>query len=203
MAWCNLWEERQRGEICRHLWHSPPPCFYIYKEIHKLSWTSPDGSYQNQIDHVAIISMFKRSLQDVRTFRGANVGSDHQLVIAKIELRLHKTGKQETKASKLRIPALANICHRGEKQIQYSTKCRYTRRNRGKVGQDQESVHRVGLRSSGAQNRKKNKEWISGECWTRIEERRKIKCKLEGVRSERVKGIQTGGQGRENEDDKW
>ena len=43
---------------------------FPHKEIHKLSWTSPDGSYQNQIDHVAINSKFKRSLQDVRTYRG-------------------------------------------------------------------------------------------------------------------------------------
>ena len=81
---------------------------FPHKEIHKLSWTSPDGSYQNQIDHVAINSKFKRSLQDVRTYRGADVGSDHQLVIAKIKLRLRKTGKQEIKTrrfetSKLRI----------------------------------------------------------------------------------------------------
>ena len=28
------------------------------KEIHKLSWTPPDGCYQNQIDNVAINSKF-------------------------------------------------------------------------------------------------------------------------------------------------
>ena len=31
-----------------------------HKEIHKLSWTPPDGGYQNRIDHVAIKSKFYR-----------------------------------------------------------------------------------------------------------------------------------------------
>ena len=32
---------------------------------------------------------------------------------------------------------------------------------------------------------RKSKEWISGESWTKVEERRKLKSKLEGARSER------------------
>ena len=48
------------------------------------------------------------------------MGSDHQLVIAKIKLRLHKIGKQEIKTrrfetSKLKIPDIKQIHHRVEK----------------------------------------------------------------------------------------
>ena len=43
---------------------------FPHKQIHRYTWTSPNGHYHNQIDHVAIRSNFKRSVQDVRAFRG-------------------------------------------------------------------------------------------------------------------------------------
>ncbi|XP_056006746.1 craniofacial development protein 2-like [Ostrea edulis] len=48
-------------EICGIINMAITTTMFPHKEIHKLSWTSPDGSYQNQIDHVAINSKFKRS----------------------------------------------------------------------------------------------------------------------------------------------
>ena len=68
---------------------------FPHKDVHKYTWTSPDGQYRNQIDHVAIRSQFKRSVQDTRVHRGADVGSDHNLVIIKIKLRLNSTGKKQ------------------------------------------------------------------------------------------------------------
>ena len=61
-----------------------------HKEIHKLTWVSPGGRDKNQIDHIAISGKWKRSLQDVKVKRGANVGSDHHLVAANIKLKLMK-----------------------------------------------------------------------------------------------------------------
>ena len=68
---------------------------FPHKDVYKYTWTSPDGQYQNQIDHVAIRSQFKRSVQDTRVHRGADVGSDHNLVITKAKLRLKNTGKKQ------------------------------------------------------------------------------------------------------------
>ena len=59
--------------------------------------TATPSEEVNQIDQLAINSKLNILLQDVRTYRGSDVGSDHRLVIAKIKLRLHKTGKQEIK----------------------------------------------------------------------------------------------------------
>ena len=45
----------------------------------------------NEIDYICISSRWRLSLHDVQTFRGADVGSDNNLVIARIDLRLKKT----------------------------------------------------------------------------------------------------------------
>ena len=43
-----------------------------------------------QTDHVCINKWFRRSLQDVRAKKGADVASDHNLVIAKLKLNLKR-----------------------------------------------------------------------------------------------------------------
>lgn len=66
---------------------------FPHRDIHKLSWRSPDGHTVNQIDHVIVNKKWQRSLLDVKVHRGADVGSDHHLVIAKIRLKLRATPK--------------------------------------------------------------------------------------------------------------
>ena len=67
---------------------SPP------KNIHKLTWRSPGGTIVNQIDHFIVNSKKRRSLQDVRTYRGADANSDHYLVGATIKLKLRRAVPQ-------------------------------------------------------------------------------------------------------------
>ena len=57
---------------------------FTHKGIHKLTWTSPNGVTNNQIDHITIDRRFRRSLKDVKVRRGADVGSDHELVISNL-----------------------------------------------------------------------------------------------------------------------
>ncbi|VDP30527.1 unnamed protein product [Schistosoma margrebowiei] len=60
------------------------------KLIHKATWISPDHTTENQIDHICINKKFRRTMEDVRTRRGADVASDHHLVVANLKLKLKK-----------------------------------------------------------------------------------------------------------------
>ena len=63
---------------------------FKHRNIHKVTWISPDHSTQNQIDHICISRKWRRSLIDVRAYRGADVGSDHILLIGKLRLKIKK-----------------------------------------------------------------------------------------------------------------
>ena len=56
--------------------------FHPHKDIHKSTQRSPDGVTFNQIDHLLIDRRHKPNLTDVRSYRGANINSDHYLVSA-------------------------------------------------------------------------------------------------------------------------
>ena len=49
------------------------------KDIHKLTWRSPDGRTVHQIDHVLVNGNMRTSISDTTVMRGADVYSDHYL----------------------------------------------------------------------------------------------------------------------------
>ncbi|VDP17428.1 unnamed protein product [Schistosoma margrebowiei] len=63
---------------------------FPHKRIHKTTWTSPDNTTQNQIDHICINKKFRMTMEDVRTKRGADIASDHHLMVTKMKLKLKK-----------------------------------------------------------------------------------------------------------------
>ena len=70
---------------------------FPHRDIHKNTWVSPDRRTTNQLDHVTINKRWRSSLLDTRVYRGADVGSDHYLVVAKIRLKLRRVSKPSTR----------------------------------------------------------------------------------------------------------
>ena len=57
------------------------------------TWTSPDGQYLNQTDYILCSQRWGNSIQLAKTRQGADCGSDHELLIAKLRLKLKIVGK--------------------------------------------------------------------------------------------------------------
>ena len=61
---------------------------FPHHRYHKATWISPDHQTENQIDHIIVRQRWRTSLQDIKVRRGADIGSDHHLVVAKLQMRL-------------------------------------------------------------------------------------------------------------------
>ena len=57
------------------------------------TWPSPDGQHRNQIDYILCSQRWRSSIQSRKTRPGADCSSDHELLIAKVRLKLKKGGK--------------------------------------------------------------------------------------------------------------
>ncbi|VDO73511.1 unnamed protein product [Schistosoma curassoni] len=63
---------------------------FPYKRIHKVTWISPDHSTEKQMGRICTSKNFTRSMESVRTRKGANIASDHLLMVFKMKLKLKK-----------------------------------------------------------------------------------------------------------------
>ena len=57
------------------------------------TWISPDGQHQNQTDYILFSQRWRSSIQPAKRRRGADCGSDHELLIAKFRLKLKIVGE--------------------------------------------------------------------------------------------------------------
>ena len=63
-----------------------------HKVSRRWTWHSPNGGYHNQIDYIMVWRRFMTSVNTAKTrsFSGADIGSDHDLVMMSLRLRLNK-----------------------------------------------------------------------------------------------------------------
>jgi hypothetical protein len=57
---------------------------FPHRNIHKYTWTSPDGKTFNKIPHMLIDRRWHSIILDVRSFSGADCDCDHSPVAAKV-----------------------------------------------------------------------------------------------------------------------
>jgi hypothetical protein len=62
--------------------------YFMHERIHFQTWHSPDGHTFNQIDHCLIDGRHFSDVIDVMARRGANIDSDHMLVVIKLRARI-------------------------------------------------------------------------------------------------------------------
>ena len=86
-------------------------CLKQSKTSREWTWESPDGVYHNKIDYIIVYysKKMRSSLTNARSLPSADVGSDHQLVLANIKLELkamkkHSHVMKRFNVSKLKSP---------------------------------------------------------------------------------------------------
>ncbi|KAL4702682.1 hypothetical protein ACJJTC_018691 [Scirpophaga incertulas] len=68
-------------------------CFKHHKR-RLYTWSFPGDRFRNQIDYITIANRWKSAVTNTRTYPGADCGSDHQLLVADIRVRLKSCGKK-------------------------------------------------------------------------------------------------------------
>uniref|UniRef100_A0A672N8W4 Endonuclease/exonuclease/phosphatase domain-containing protein n=1 Tax=Sinocyclocheilus grahami TaxID=75366 RepID=A0A672N8W4_SINGR len=84
------------------------------KDSRKWTWMAPDGKYTNMIDLVLVNRRWKTAVRVCRTFPGADISSDHSLVMCKLKLRLKRTTRQQLHEPRRNIDALGNATVRAQ-----------------------------------------------------------------------------------------
>jgi len=152
---------------------------FPHKNIHKYTWTSPDGRTKNQIDHVLVNKKFLSSLQDVRAMRGADIHSDHQLVIATFQIKPAAVKHTRNKRRKFNIGRLRDTDTRNtfNETLQLNLPNSETSTMDQKWKQIEEAYLETATSVLGYQDTTR-KPWIRDDTWKKIEERRQLKIQL-------------------------
>ena len=158
---------------------------FPHKNIHKLTWYSNDGQTRNQIDHIIISRRWRQSLQDVRVYRGADVHTDHKLLIGTVKLKLA--------AVKQKFPVYNNKLDAGRLQSP-NTKSRFLQDVRETLGDNRPTnpLHRwENLKNAYTQAGAKTisriperrQSHISDETWEMIQQRKQANVRLDQAKT--------------------
>lgn len=159
--------------------------FFKHKAIHKATWQSPDKYTRNEIDYICISQRWRSSIRDVRVCRGADVGSDHHLLRAIMQIRLKKRTQQERPkpyaVEKLREPD-------GAQKYRLALRNRFQQLNEAADLEEQwtmfaTAVNEAAQEGVGRRRGKRREQWIRDTTWKLIDERKKAKTKRDTAKT--------------------
>ena len=158
---------------------------FPHKRIHKATWRSPDHITENQIDHMCISRKFRRSWQDVRVKRGADVASDHHLLLTSVKLRLKKHPTTTSGRSKYDVGRLRSKEVQSRFQISLTNRFQQLQEQDEHTDTDVETqwqhtkkVWKDTCEEILGKKKANHKEWVSIETHQKLKERREKKEQL-------------------------
>ena len=140
------------------------------------TWTSPDGKTKNQIDYILIQKRWRSSLCNAKTYPGADCGSDHELLIATIKIKLRKIKKPTAplRFDLTKIPEEygVEIANKFETLLGLAEE-----KTPDELACEAQTILLESAKNHIPKRKKKNQRYISEETLKLIEERREMKVK--------------------------
>src|SRR5664279_4512148 len=154
-------------------------CFQQRKVNRLWTWESPDGVTHNQIDFIIVNRKWRSSIMNCRAFPSADVGSDHQLVIASLRLKLKNRKKRQSKRKfdirKLKDPEIERAY-----RAQFAVNTRGLRNSVDETDEMWSKIKAAFNRTSetvlGYSRKSQQKDWISDDTYKIVEERKMLKA---------------------------
>jgi len=148
--------------------------FFPHKRIHLETWIHPSGNTRSQIDHVLISNRYAKVIQDTRSFRSACIGSDHFLVVAKVQWQfLFPPWKTYGRSKRYNIESLKSNDMRVSYEDQVSKSIEETNYRSDDVNSVWEavktSVVAAAQQTLGIVTNKPRNEWFDEECRLAVE----------------------------------
>ncbi|KAJ8353066.1 hypothetical protein AAFF_G00112060 [Aldrovandia affinis] len=158
--------------------------FFKHKQIHKVTWVSPDGNTWNELDYICTSTRWRSSLVDVRSHRGADVGSDHYLVVGKIRLKLKKVQtvrpKRPYAVDKLKNNVISkSYCEELSKKLEV---LQHPSSIEEQWGWFSRAISETAVAVLGRRRGSNKERWISDRTWNLIDERKMAKIRREQKR---------------------
>ena len=67
------------------------------------TWKSPGDKNQYQIDYILVKQHFRNSIRDMKTLPGADIDSDHKLLVAEVQTSLKAIKKSLEEKTKMKF----------------------------------------------------------------------------------------------------
>jgi len=139
------------------------------------TWKQPGDINRYQIDYIMVKQRFRNQVKNCKTFPGADIDSDHNLVVMKCNLKL-KTLAKKKQSNKLATERLKEENIRAEYQRMTNELVSNTRREVEEEWKDiKEGLQKAAKNVIGNYKRKSRKPWITEEILNIMEERSQLK----------------------------
>ena len=153
--------------------------FFKHKDSRKWTWNHPNGHSKNMIDLILINNRWKNCILNCRSYPSADVGSDHQLVICKLRLKLKNRRKcGNTKPVKHAVQKLRENDVKQRYQLELRKAFEESRDETRTLNEAAERLSEI-LKTTADKvigfERPKRKPWISEDTLNLVDQRREIK----------------------------
>ena len=180
-------------ELCEVSYMCIANTSFPHKEIHKVTWNSPDGKTKNKLNHSLINNRYQSSHWDVSSYRGADVGSDHCPCIAVVKMKLKRATSPKAISTEIDLERLNEACVKEKLPVELNNRFSPLQFLQAETLEERWQHIRNAVVESATQaagyKQKQYKPWMTDDTWKNIHDRGQVKLNVTGVESARVAAL--------------